>query len=255
MDSLKPRPEFATPPCAFCGKPVKPRYKSMKSPQHKKITILSCCGALVCSDCHAILLHERGRCKCLFCKTTNMKRTDLISKRKTSSDLDWTKNYKAYQNLQKIFAETPGLYGFLQVSGPYDYYNGELLLEEYKKYVEFQAHTVPILSLLASIIMKRLRSKRRFMMQPLKHFTQCRMQWTFVAPCSFLSNYIKLGYPEYQLKGHLIKKCQKYLHFGSVFFITLKLSTMLLDSKFSRILNAVQLIISRFSKQIKYSGL
>jgi hypothetical protein len=28
-----------------------------------------------------------------------------------------------------------------------------------------------------------------------------------------------------------------------------------LDSKFSRILNAVQLIISRFSKQIKYSGL
>jgi hypothetical protein len=177
----------------------------------------------------------------------------FISIRKTS--IDWNKYYKAYQNLQAIFALNPGLYNFLKVSGPFDYYNWERLLEEYKKYVEFQAHTVPILSLLASIIMKRLRSKRRFMKQPLKHTTRCSMWWTFVAPCSFLSNYIKLRYPEYQVKGRLIKKCRKYLHFGSVFFITLKLSTMLLDSKFSRILNAVQLIISRFSKQIKYSGL
>ena len=241
-----------TPPCACCCKSVSQVIQSTKAPGEKKVTLLCCCRAPVCRDCYLILLHERGRCRCLFCKTTHFDRKNLQSIRKTS--INWSYFYSNFQKLQTIFAENPRISEFLKDSKPLLYNNWERLLEEYKKYVEFQAHTVRVLSLFAGIMVKRLRSKRKFMKQPLKHRTRCSMWWTF-ASCSFLSNYIKLGYPEYQLKGHLIKKCQKYLHFGSVFFITLKLSTMLLDSKFSRILNAVQLIISRFSKQIKYSGL
>lgn len=239
-----------TPPCGICCKPVNPKTVSTKGPGKKKIKLLSCCWAPVCSECHHILLHAKRRCKCVFCKGTNFDERNLVSFRKTSSRIDWNEYYKAYESLQDIFKKNPGLYNFLQVSGPFEYYDSERLLKEYKK---FQAHTVSVLSLLAGIFKKRLKSKRRFMKQPLIHLTRCRMWWIFVERFSFLSNYIKLRYPEYQVKGRLIKKCRKYLHFGSVFFITLKLSTMLLDSRFYRVPNAVQLIISRFSKQIEYS--
>jgi hypothetical protein len=242
---------FVTPPCAFCCNPGSQVFESKKAAGEKKVTFLCCCRALVCRDCYRILLHERGRCRCLFCKTTHFDRKNLQSIRKTS--INWSYYYSNFQKLQTIFAENPRISEFLKDSKPLLYNNWERLLEEYKKYVEFQAHTVRVLSLFAGIMVKRLKSKRKFMKQPLKHPTRCSMWWTFVASCSFLSNYMKLGYPEYQVKGCMIKKCMKYLHFGSTFFITLNLSTMVLDTKYIRIRNAVEWIISRCSKQMSYS--
>ena len=238
-------PPAANPPCAVCFGPVGDIHDERRC-KGMPILTAECCQAMVCHSCY----HLKGR-SCLFCKKTIPR---FIWRRRCKFESDFGIIFQCYKKLEE-FKNKPLFLEFLKASGPFEYTNTDNLHENYLEYMKFKAHAqvVGVLSLLAGVNIKRIQTRRWFLDDPNYHITGHRMsRIACVTRMSFLWDYIKLKYPMKDvLRRDILRKgLRKYLHFGSVFFITLKLSTLLLNSILSSVPNAVRLIVCRFSKEI-----
>lgn len=221
---------FVKPPCAVCTKSVSV-CEYVKECGGKKISRVGCCGAPVCIQCFGYL----GP-KCLFCKH----RIPRFNNERKTSLSDWRYIFQSYERLEQL-KKNPFFFEFLKFSGRIDFKESSFIQQQYNLWLTSQV--VPCF--LRKVIKVRLFSTIRFMFQPFHHITRCRMVYSFIKSKEFVPIY----QDHFRQSSIVLKYCRKYLRFGWIFFITLKLSTMLLPSEVLSDVNAISRIISRFTKK------
>jgi hypothetical protein len=223
------QPKSAEPPCAGCTGTVLVS-KSMNAPGGKKIEGAGCCGALVCIHCF-----RKKELKCLFCKRTI---PSFYTARKRCIS-NWEVKFQSYERLEQL-KKNPFFFDFLKFSGCIDFKESIFIQQQYNLWLTSQV--VP--RFFMKVMQFRLFSTIRFMFQPFHHITRCRMVYSLVKSGEFVEIYQDF----FGQSAIFMKYCRKFLRFGCIFFITLKLSTMLLPSEVLSDVNAISRIISRFTK-------
>ena len=136
---------------------------------------------------------------------------------------------------------SPFFFVFLKFSGRIDYRDSSFMRQQYNLWFTSQEADTCFLRKVMNI---RLYSTIRVMFQPFHHIARCRMVYSSIKTGEFVPIY----QDRFRQSGVVMKYCRKYLRFGCIFFITLKLSTMLLPSEVLSDVNAISRIISRFTK-------
>lgn len=211
-------PYFAELPCARCLSDVT-ISNNKKGSGVKKIHTTRCCGAAVCYSC------DPGGF-CLFCKQAILN-TSMVRK---TSFRDWDAKFSEFKRLEYLTSE-PFFFEFLKYSkSPLNYRNSCSILQQLRLY---------IISLFRRVIQFRVSIPKSIIFRTPDDIQRCQRLYSVIKSRDFDRIYQQ----NFRKSAVVMRYSRKYWHFGCIFFIALKLSTMLLPD-----VNAICRIIYRFTK-------
>ena len=215
---------IALPPCACCTDPVT-IIDDKKGSGEKKIHVASCCGASVCYSC-------RPGGLCLFCKKI-IENTSWVRKTGISN---WRLKFSELKGLESL-AREPFFFTFLKSSKcPLDYKDSWTIRLKLRQYITIQHFK--------RVIQVRVSPPKSFIFRTSDDIQRFQRLHSVLKSRDFDRIYQQ----HFHKSAVVMRYSRKYRQFGCIFFIALKLSTMLLTSEFLSDVNAICRIIYRFTK-------
>lgn len=212
---------IALPLCAICaGIVFISDYK--RASGGKKIVKTDCCGVPVCFNCSGVDVF------CLYCK--KMTSTSMVWK---TIYRDWGAKFLEFKKLESLTKE-PFFSEFLKYSKRrLNCLAVQHILQELRLYTS----SVVIPSILKVFI--QVRVPKSFIFRTPDDIQRCQRLYSVIKSKDF--NKI---YQDYFRQSEIVMRySRKYYHSGWIFFIALKLSTMLLPD-----VNAISRIVNRITK-------
>lgn len=220
---------YANPPCASCTNRVSIGYNK-KAGGEKKIEKADCCGAPVCDRCGAGGF-------CIFCKRPILS-TSVV--RKTSYS-NWNAKFLEFWRLESLTRE-PFFFEFLKNSKfPLDYIFPSTIQLKLRLYIDSQV----IPCLFSQVIQFRLSTPKYFTFRTPHDIKTFQKMYSIINSKDF----VRIYQQHFHKSAVVVRYSRKYTRFGCIFFISLKLSTMLLRSTFLSDVNAIRRIICRITKK------
>lgn len=215
---MDPYPYSAKLPCARCLSNVI-ISDNKKGSGVKKIHTTRCCGAPVCYSC------DPGGF-CLFCKQPILN-TSMVRK---TSFRNWDAKFLEFKRLESLTSE-PFFFEFLKYSkSPLNYRNSCSILQQLRLY---------IISLFRRVIQFRVSIPKSIIFRTPHDIQRFQRLYSVIKSRDFDRIYQQ----HFHKSSVVMQYSRKYRQFGCIFFIALKLSTMLLPD-----VNAICRIIYRFTK-------
>ena len=215
---MDPYPYIAELPCARCLSDVT-ISDNKKGSGVKKIHTTRCCGAPVCNRCGPLGF-------CLFCKQPILN-TSWVRK---TSFRNWDAKFSEFKRLESLTSE-PFFFPFLKYSklrlDHRDYWTIRLKLRLY------------IISLFRRVIQFRVSIPKSIIFRTPHDIQRFQRLYSVIKSRDFDRIYQQ----HFHKSSVVMQYSRKYRQFGCIFFIALKLSTMLLPD-----VNAICRIIYRFTK-------
>jgi hypothetical protein len=198
----------------------KPQY-----PPSRKIKIAGCCGALICSGCGSGGL-------CSFCKQLI---PSIIFIRKTRYE-DWNASYRAFMEIESLTME-PFFFEFLRFSNCHlNHRDSCSIRQKLRLYIESQIYPF----FLRKVIRFRVSTPKCFIFRTPDDIERYKKMCSVIKSKDFDNIY-----QNYFRQSEIVMRySRKYYHSGWIFFIALKLSTMLFPD-----VNAIRRIVNRITKK------